>query len=308
MALHVIVGKGPIGSHTAQLLLAQGHTVRVVSRSGGTSDSVEHVRADASSVEDLRVATGGAAAIYNTANPSYARWSTDWPPVAASLLAAAEASGAVLVMMGNLYPYGPVSVPMTESLPDAATDAKGRIRAGMWADALALHRVGRIRTVEARASDCYGPGVTTTGHLAGRVVPRLLAGKSASIIGDPDNRHSFSFVPDVARTLVTLGQEERAWGRTWHVPSAPALTRREAIAGLAAAAGVEAPKVQSMPWSMVRAIGLVQPELRELYASRYQWQHDYVLDSSAFTAEFGQEATPLTDGFAETVDFWRKRG
>jgi glycine/D-amino acid oxidase-like deaminating enzyme len=34
MALHVIVGKGPVGSTTAEELLARGHSVRVLSRSG----------------------------------------------------------------------------------------------------------------------------------------------------------------------------------------------------------------------------------------------------------------------------------
>ena len=83
-----------------------------------------------------------------------------WPPVAAAFLAAAERSGAVLVVASCLYGYGPVDVPMVESLPDAATTKKARIRADMWADALALHEAGRIRAVEVRGSDYMGPGVS----------------------------------------------------------------------------------------------------------------------------------------------------
>ena len=313
MALHVLVGKGPIGSTVARLLVEQGHAVRVISRSGGApegwagSDTVEHVRADAADSAVLGDLVRGASVVYNAANPAYDRWSTDWPPLAASLLAAAESSGATLVTMGNLYPYGPVSVPMTEDLPDAATDTKGRLRAGMWADALALHRARRIRTVEARASDFYGPGVASTGHLAERVVPALLAGRPAQLVRSPDTRHTFSYVPDVAAALVRLGQEERAWGRTWHVPSAPALTRREAVQALADAAGVAAPKVRSVPWGVIGALGLVQPPTRELHAMRYQWQSDYVMDSSAYEREFGVRATPFAEGAAATVAWWRAR-
>ena len=38
MALQVIVGYGPIGRAAAGLLAAQGHEVRVITRSGGPAD------------------------------------------------------------------------------------------------------------------------------------------------------------------------------------------------------------------------------------------------------------------------------
>src|SRR5215207_3215226 len=97
MALHVIVGKGAVGTTTAEELVRRGHTVRILSRSGGVStDAVEHRQADASDAESLATATAGATAIYNAVNPAYHRWRTDWPPVAAALLTAAERAGAVL--------------------------------------------------------------------------------------------------------------------------------------------------------------------------------------------------------------------
>src|SRR5689334_19351007 len=98
MALHVVVGKGPVGSTTAEALVALGHTVRVLSRSGGQStDAVEHRQVDATDVEALTAAARGAAALYNALNPEYTRWATDWPPMAAALLGAAERTGARLV-------------------------------------------------------------------------------------------------------------------------------------------------------------------------------------------------------------------
>src|SRR3712207_252221 len=114
MALHVIVGRGAVGTTTAELLAARGHRVRVLSRSGGTStDTVEHRRVDATDARALTEAATGAAALYNAVNPEYPRWSTDWPPVAAALLTAAERTGAVLVTMANLYVYGRPAGPMT---------------------------------------------------------------------------------------------------------------------------------------------------------------------------------------------------
>src|SRR3954454_24879618 len=146
MALHVIVGKGSVGATTADLLVARGHEVRVLSRSGGRSaDGVEHRQGDAADAGALVTAAPGAAALYNAVNPQYHRWATDWPPVAPALLAAAEETGAVLVTMGNLYGYGRPDGPMTPESPLAATDTKGRIRARMWADMLAAHEGGRGR-------------------------------------------------------------------------------------------------------------------------------------------------------------------
>ena len=75
MALHVIVGKGPVGTTTAAELVARGHEVRVLSRSGGRrTDAVEHRQVDATDADALAAAARGAAALYNAVNPAYHRW------------------------------------------------------------------------------------------------------------------------------------------------------------------------------------------------------------------------------------------
>src|SRR4051794_6819571 len=187
MALHVIVGKGPVGSTTAEELVRRGHEVRVLSRSGGRStDSVEHRQVDATDADALTAATRGSAALYNAVNPAYHRWPTDWPPVATALLAAAERSGAVLVTMSNLYGYGRPTRPMTPDSPLAATDAKGRVRARMWADALTAHQAGRGRVTEARAADFVGPQLPADGSHLNRQLATIRKGRRAWVIGDPD--------------------------------------------------------------------------------------------------------------------------
>ena len=72
MALHVIVGKGPVGTTTATELIAKGHDVRVLSRSGDPSTAeVEHRQVDATDADALAAASRGAAALYNAVNPAY---------------------------------------------------------------------------------------------------------------------------------------------------------------------------------------------------------------------------------------------
>ena len=98
MALHVIVGAGPVGRATATLLAERGERVRQVTRrgSGPEHPAVERIAADATDSTRLGELTRGAVALYNCASPAYHRWLTDWPPLAAALLTAAERSGAVL--------------------------------------------------------------------------------------------------------------------------------------------------------------------------------------------------------------------
>ena len=239
-------------------------------------------------------------------NPPYTQWPTAWPPIAKALLAAAEQSGAVLATTSNLYGYGPVDGPIHEDLPLAATGAKGRVRAQVWLDALAAHRAGRVRATEVRPSDFYGPGVTGA-MLDERALRRLLAGKRMQLLGDPDARHSVSYVPDVARLLVTVAADERAWGHAWHVPSAPALSQRATVAIFAEAAGVPAPKISVPPAPLLALAGLVVPMVRELRETRHQFARDWVLDARRAERTFGLAATPLAEGARHTIETLLRR-
>ena len=302
MALHVVVGKGPVGITTAAALVARGHTVRVLSRSGGAStDAVEHRRVEAGDVDGVAAASLGAAAIYNAVNPAYHRWPRDWPPIAAALLGAAERTGAVLVTMGNLYVYGRPSGPMTPDSPLAAADTKGRIRLAMWEQALAVYRAGRVRVTEARAADFVGPQVPADHSHLVRQLPSVRAGRRAWVVGDPDVPRSWAYLPDVAETLATLGTDERALGRAWHVPSAPPRSQRQAIGDLAAALGVPAVPVSGIPWPVLSAVGLVVPMMREVVGIRHQFDQPFVVDPSDTTATFGLTATAWDDVMTATV-------
>jgi len=209
-----------------------------------------------------------AVAIYNCANPAYYRWPTDWPPIAQSLLTTAERSNAVLVTVSNLYGYGEVSGPMTEDLPLAAHGPKGLTRVQMWRDALAAHDAGRVRATEVRGSDYVGRGAQS--HLGDRVVPRLLAGRGVTVMKSADTLHTWTATDDVARLLVTVALDERAWGRPWHVPSNPPRTQREAVGDLCRNAGLEPVKVKEYPGMLVRGMGLFNPMMRELSEVAYQ--------------------------------------
>jgi nucleoside-diphosphate-sugar epimerase len=312
MSLHVIIGAGPVGSATAALLADRGERVRLLSRSGtglgsGAVAAVEVVAADATDAGRLAELATGSSVLYNCASPPYNRWPQDWPPLAAAALTAAGQAGAVLVTMSNLYGYGPVSHPMTEKDPLKATGRKGRTRAAVWEQALAAHRDGRVRVAEARASDFFGPGVRAQSPVGERSLPRLLAGRPVSVLGDPDAPHSWTYVPDIAVALVTLGGDERAWGRAWHVPGNPPMTQREIFAAIARLGGAPAPRLRRIRSWQLRALGIVVPVLGEFAEVGYQFDRPFVIDSSAFETTFGTRPTPIEQAISVTIEWWREQ-
>lgn len=302
--LHVIVGAGSIWSALAAVLTAEGHDVRVVTRSGRAPEGTTAVRADAASPADLTNVATGAAVLYNCANPpTYRTWAKEWPPLAASMLAAAEATGAVLVTMSNLYGYGPVTGPIGRDLPLAATSAKGRLRARLWEQALAAHESGRVRVAEVRASDYIGPTVTPANGLLRRYADAVLAGKRAHVIGDPDAPHSWTYVPDVARTLAAVGARPESWGQAWHVPTNPAVPVRAVLDALAARAGTRA-RMSRVPGWQLRALGVAVPLLRELDELLYQFERPFVLDAAETEEILGLGPTPWERVLDETAAGW----
>ena len=291
---HLIVGAGPVGRHVAALLAERGSQVTVVSRSGRTTgiDGVEHLALDASDADALAGAAEGADYLYNCANPAdYTQWERVWPPLAASLLSAAERSGAVYAITGTLYPYGPVDVPISEDLPDVATDHKGRLRARMWAEAKAAHDAGRLRAVEIRGSDYMGRGVGGNGHIS-RLVPDALQGKRAMMMGRTDLPHTFTDVADAARTLVAAAEDPGAHGRVWHVPSNEPVTQAQALTDVLASVGKPPVKISSLRGAGLAAAALAVPFMREMREIIYQWERPYVLDDTAARTRFGITPAP----------------
>jgi nucleoside-diphosphate-sugar epimerase len=306
--LHVVFGTGQVGSALAAHLAGQGIAVRAVSRHEPPAlAGVDWRAADAADHEAAADAAKGASVIYQCLNAPYNQWPERFPPLQRGVLAAAERTGALLVSLENLYGYGPAGGrPMTEDLPLAATGVKGRARAAMTAELLATAEAGRVRIAIGRASDFFGPGVTAGSTLGERVFGNALAGRRADFIGNPALLHTYSYVPDIAAGLATLGTNDRAAGQVWHLPG-PATGTTRALLDLVAGQVGHPVGVRSLPKPAVRALGLVNPMLRELAETYYQFGEPFVLDTTKYQAAFGTAGTPLADAIAATLAWYRTR-
>lgn len=306
---HVIVGiGGPVGNALAHRLHGAGAEVVGICRSG-RADVPEPVvveAADARDVDAMERLAAGAAVIYCCVGMPYTYWREHFPPVIQAMIRAAEASGARLVFADNLYCYGPVDQTLTEQLPGTDFGSKPALRAQLSREIFDAHEQGRIRATIGRAADFYGPGVTNS-MLGERVFPALLAGKKVQLVGNPDLPHTYTYVPDFARALVTLGHGQEALGRAWHVPNAPTRTTREVIEQAAGMAGTE-PRVSTMPGWMLAAVALVSSPMRELREMDYQWTRPLVVDDTAFSRSFWGDATPWEQGLRTTLDWYRTHG
>ncbi|OCT16317.1 NAD-dependent dehydratase [Paenibacillus pectinilyticus] len=305
--VHVIFGTGPLGMAVMRELKRRGvERIRMVNRSGRLSEeaAVEVARGDASQLDEAIALCQDASVVYHCAHPGYTNWPTQFPALTQGIMEGAAAAGAKLVYGDNLYMYGQVDQPLTENLPHRATGKKGLTRAQMAEALLHAHQSGKVRVAIGRASDFYGPGVKES-SLGERVFGFALQGKPVDLLGSLDVPHTYTYIDDFAKGLVTLGQEDRALGEAWHIPSAKTLTTREMLGLIFDELG-SASKIRTTSRGMVTMIGLFHPMLRELKEMLYEFEHPFVLDHSKFVAVFGpQTTTPHEEAIRHTVRWYK---
>ena len=306
--LHVVFGAGQVGRAVANRLDASGVAVRAVARHRptGLAEGVECRSADLADTEAAVAAATGASVVYQCLNVPYTRWPELFPPLQRAAMAAAQGADALLVTLENVYGYGPTDgQSMTEALPLSATTSKGRTRASMSEELFAAAASAQLRMTIGRASDFFGAGVTES-TLGSRVFGNAVAGRRVDVFGNPDLLHSFSYVPDIAAGLVTLGTDERAVGQAWHLPGPETVTTR-ALLDLVAAEVGHPIKMRTLPKALLRTLGLVSPMMRELAEMSYEFEQPFVLETTKYEGFFSTPTTPLATAVRDTIAWYRTR-
>lgn len=300
----VVLGYGPVGRATTELLAAKGVAVRVAQRSH-PSDLAHGAVFQASDVLD-RASVAGAVAgakqiVVAIGFPYIAEvWRTSWPAAMQNLLAAAAATHARMVFVDNLYMYGAQHAALREDMPLTDVGVKPAVRAEitrLWTKASAA---GQVRVAALRAPDFYGPGVGLS-HLGDLAFGAIAKGKRAMLIAPPDTPHDFAYVPDIARAVASLlDAPDDAFGQAWHMPSAPIRTPRQILELGARALGTTA-RISSLPQWLLPVVGAVSPMLREMTEMRFLWDRPYHVDARKFTNRFWSDVTPFEIGAAATA-------
>lgn len=303
---YAIFGAGTLGLAVARQLATAGVRARLVSRSGRAAapSGVDVLAADVSDPDAARRACDGISVVFHCASGPYASWPTALPPIMAGIIEGAAANGAKIVYGDNLYSYGPVSGPITEDLPYRPIGPNTRVRAQLATGLMEAHASGRVRATIGRASDFYGPH-TTLSTVGDTVFARALDGKAAQVLGDPDAPHTYTFIDDFARALVTLAQQDEALGQVWHVPSAETITTRRFIEMVFEQVGTPA-RIQRPPDAVLALLGIINPTIRAVNEVRYQSQRPWLVDHSKYERAFGADTTPHHDAIGKTLEWFRQ--
>ena len=306
----IIFGTGPLGLSVMDALVERGYTnLTLINRSGKAPETLPRgvaIRAgDATHPEQVAALVAGAEVVFHCAQPGYAHWPEQFPPITKGILEGVIQAGVPKLIFGdNLYMYGPTDgKPVHENLLHAAKGHKGRTRAAMANLLLDAHRAGKVKVAIGRASDFYGPRVTGSA-VGDRAFPAILQGKAASTMGNVDLPHTYTYIKDFGRALVTLSENDAAFGKAWHVPSAETLTTREFL-NLAFEVAGQKPKISSMGKMMLQMGGLFVPEAKEIIEIWYEFSEPYVVDHSAFAKTFGANPTPHRQAIQETLEWYR---
>lgn len=296
---HAVLGAtGVVGREAIAALLARGRTVSSVARSAhqlaGATPIVADLRDAASAMRAMRGADVG----YLTVGVPYTTtaWRRDWPTIMQNVIDACIAHGTHLVYLDNVYAYGTVDGPMTETTPIRPSSKKGAVRASLLRMLDAAARDHGLEVTIGRSADFYGPGASTSAFTT-FAIDKVAAGKPPVWLFDSHQPHSMTYTPDIGRALAVLGTDERARGRVWHLPTAPALTGAEY---LELATGV-ALRHTTMSMAAMRVGAMFLAEAREALEMAYQYTAPYVFDSSAFETTFGVAPTPYRDGIAAAL-------
>lgn len=303
-SIQTILGaNGTIANHLARELAARQLPVRLVSRHPNPIPGTTAFPADMTDATQALEALRDTAIVYCCIGLpyNYSIWRQQWPRIIDNIIAACHQTGARLIFFDNVYMYGHISGPMTEETPYNPISRKGDLRARIATQLMSEVRKGNITAAIARAADFYGPGAEKTSLPSFLVFQRLLKGQRAQWLVNAHVRHSFTYVPDAAKALAILAMDENAWNQVWHLPTAThPLTGAEFIER-AAAEMHKASQYTILPKWMIRLGGLFDRTTAELQEMLYQYESEYIFDSTKFVSAYSFEPTPYEQGIRETA-------
>jgi nucleoside-diphosphate-sugar epimerase len=268
------------------------------------NDSDEIFAADLLNRAEMQKAVEGSEVVYITVGfpYSYKVWQEKWPVLINNAIDVCSTEGCKLVFFENIYMYSKDALDgMTEEAPIDPPSKKGKVRAEIARKVMDAHKSGKIKALIARCADFYGPGIRKNGILNETVIIPLNAGKKANWLGSADHKHSFTYTKEAGAATALLGNTEDAFGETWHLPTAPdPWTGQQWVEAVAERYGAE-PKVRAAGPFMVGLMGLFNQPMRELKEMLYQYDRDYVFDSSKFEQRFGAHPTSYKEGLDQWV-------
>jgi len=300
----ILGGNGTIGSVLAKELTKYTNSIRLVSRHPKKVNATDELfPADLSDPEQVGKAIAGSEVVYLLVGFEYTLkvWQDKWPKLMRASIDACIKHHAKLVFFDNVYLYDIGAIPhMTEDSPINPPSKKGMVRRQIADMLMTAVKSGKLTGLIARSADFYGPS-NDKSFLIEVVYKNIKKGKKPNWFIKADKKHSFTYTPDAAKATAILGNTADAYGQVWHLPTDKnSLTGKEMISLFTKEMNV-ADKVFVLPMWLLKLLGLFIPLMKEMPEMMYQYDRDYVFDSSKFQEYFNFSPTSYQQGVKETI-------
>ncbi len=273
----ILGASGKFGGGASRAFRADGWTVRHYDRKTG----------------DMTGAAMGADVIVNGLNPpAYHNWAENLPRITGEVLAAAKASGATVILPGNVYIFGDHPGVWDENTPARPNTVKGRLRTEMEAAYRQAADRDGVQVINLRAGDTIDPGSTDT--VMATVMLKAIAKGKLTLMGKADAPHAWCYVPDWARAAVALANKRESLNAYEDVPfPGQTMSGAEIAATLEQLMG-RTLKVSQFPWWLLALVSPFWELGRELREMRYLWDVPHQLS--------GQKLARLLPDFQPTAN------
>lgn len=243
-----------------------GWTVTALVRPGKAKGQANVIEADASDPATLSKAATGFDVIVNALNPPYDKWATENPRLTQAVIAAARASGATVMLPGNVYNFGPDMPPvLTPETPQSATAGKGLVRMEMER----TYHDADIPVIILRGGD-YIEAEKTGNWFDSQITNKVHKGVF-TYPADYNIEHAWAYLPDMARAAAGLCDIRQQLPKFADVPFPGYALTGEQLALEIEAAGGQTLKRKRTPWGLLGVVAMFMPVVREAVAMRYLW-------------------------------------
>jgi nucleoside-diphosphate-sugar epimerase len=261
MAQKVLIlgASGLFGGQAAKAFAAAGWTVTRFKR--GT---------------DMSAAAQGMDVIVNALNPpNYHAWDRLIPQITGEVISAGLASGATVLVAGNVYVYGDQPGPWGPDTPHRPVARKGGIRAKMEADYKAATHSG-LRVIVLRGGDFIDP--TSAKSFWNMIVLKSVSKGRITTASAPGTARAYAYLPDMARAAVALADRRADLPAFADIPFAGLTLRMEDVADAVQRLTGQPMRLVPFMWWFMRLAAPFWEVARELLEMRYLFDTSHALD------------------------------
>lgn len=257
----ILGGSGKIGQNATSAFKKAGWTVQVFDRKS----------------DDMTTAAQGVDVIVNGLNPpNYHNWAETIPAITKQVIEAAKASGATVIIPGNVYNFGDIPGVWSENTPQNPTSVKGRIRVDMEN----AYRASGVQTIILRAGNFIDP--TRDDDIMSMLYYRTIKKGKLTSAGNPDAMQAMCYLPDWGKAAVQLAEKRTELANFEDIPfPGHSFTTLELRDALQDDLGRDI-KITPFPWTVFNLLSPFWELAREMKEMRYLWNTSHQLSGSKF--------------------------